>query len=125
MGGAHDTATYGEWNPFMTIDEPIQKQGDRLTVNIRPGKRAMTFHPTVTNLEPGQSLAWLGHFLVPRLFDGAHELRVEDLGGGRSRFTQRETFRGVLVPLMRSVLRDTDRGFAAMNTALADRAEHL
>jgi hypothetical protein len=27
--------------------------------------------------------------------------------------------------MMRSVLRDTDRGFAAMNAALADRAEQL
>ena len=86
----------------MTIGGPIQKQGDRLTINIRPGKRAMTFHPTVTNFEAGKSLPWLGHFLLPRLFDGAHELRVENLDSGRSRFTQRETFRGVLVPMMLS-----------------------
>jgi hypothetical protein len=67
----------------------------------------MTFGPTVTNFEAGRSLGWLRHVLLPRLFDGTHELRVENLGSGRSRFTQRETFRAVLVPMMRSVLRNT------------------
>ena len=36
---------------------------------------------------------------------------------------QSETFRGVLVSLMPGILRDTDRGFEAMNLALRDRAE--
>jgi hypothetical protein len=120
-----DFAAYNEWNPFMTIDGSASRSGDRLTVTVRPGKRTMTFKPTVTEVEAGSSISWLGRFVLPRVCDGAHELRVEDLGNGRSRFTQRETFRGVLVPIMRTVLRDTDAGFAAMNAALALRAEQL
>ena len=120
-----DFAAYTAWNPFITIAGSIGATGDRPRITIKPGKRTMTFRPTVTRFEAGRFIAWLGRFGLPRVFDGAHELRVEVLGGGRSRFTQRETFRGVLVPMMRAVLRDTDRGFEAMNTALAQRAVQL
>jgi hypothetical protein len=118
-----DVAAYGTWNTFMTIDGAVAQRGDRPKVTIRPGTRAMTFRPTITAVVPGSTISWLGRVLLPRVFDGAHELHVEDLGDGRSRFTQRETFRGVLVPLLRTVLRDTEAGFAAMDAALARRAE--
>jgi hypothetical protein len=120
-----DFAAYDTWNPFMTIVGSASRPGDRLTVTVRPGKRTMTFKPTVTEVEAGSSISWLGRFVLPHVCDGAHELHVEDLGNGRSRFTQRETFRGVLVPFMKAVLRDTDAGFAAMNAALAIHGEEL
>jgi hypothetical protein len=120
-----DIDSYKEWNPFMDIKGKPQRPGDRLEVTIRAGKRQMTFKPTVTEIEPGRRLAWVGRLLLPRVFDGAHQFRVESLDGGRSRFTQEETFRGVLVPFMPAVLRDTSAGFVAMNIALRDRAESL
>lgn len=119
-----DFAAFDEWNPFMTIEGSVNEPGDRLKVTIRPGKRRpMTFTPTVTEFESGASIAWLGRFLVPRVFDGAHTLRVEPLPHGRARFTQREVFRGVLVPFMNGMLRDTDVGFTEMNAALKTRVE--
>jgi hypothetical protein len=121
----NDVAAYDTWNPFMTIDGPLAHRGDRPTVTIRLPKRTMTFKPTVTDVVAGKSIKWRGRFVLPGLFDGAHGLHVENLGNGRCRFTQTETFRGVLVPFMKSVLRDTDAGFALMNAALASRAEQL
>ena len=121
----NDLAAYDTWNPFMTIDGALARRGDRPTVTIRLPKRTMTFKPTVTDVVAGTSISWRGRFVLPGLFDGAHELHVEDLGNGRCRFTQTETFRGVLLPFMKSVLRDTDAGFAAMNAALTSRAEQL
>jgi len=82
----------------------------------------MTFHPVVQALEPGTLLRWRGKLGVPGLFDGDHELRVDATTSGACRFTQQETFRGILVPVMRRVLDDTDTGFAAMNAALQARA---
>jgi hypothetical protein len=117
-----DFAAFGQWNPFMTIEGDVTAPGNRLVVEIHPpNRRAMTFKPTVTEFVPGRSISWLGRVLLPRVFDGAHTLRVEPLPDGRTRFTQHETFRGLLVPFMTSALRDTDVGFAAMNAALQAR----
>jgi hypothetical protein len=88
-----------------------------------PGRKATGFKPTVKTYEPGRSLQWLGHLFVPGLFDGLHELTVEPRPDGGSRFIQRETVRGVLVPFTGKILMDTEEGFAAMNEALKARAE--
>ncbi len=115
---------YGDWNPFMKVNGSPHAVGDKLEITVRPpGRKGTSFEPTVTTYEEGRSLQWLGRVLVPGIFDGAHELTVESRAGGGSRFVQRETFRGVLVPFTGKVLRDTTKGFAAMNNALKARAE--
>ncbi len=49
---------------------------------------------------------------------------IEPVDAHRVRVTQREVFRGLLVPfLSRQLDRDTARGFAEMNAALKARAE--
>jgi hypothetical protein len=118
-----DVGAYPEWNPFLTIAQAPVAVGDRMNVTIRPGRRTMTFRPTVTVFEPGHEISWLGRLLMPGIFDGAHTLSLEALPNGHTCFCQREVFRGALVPFMKSVLRDTGEGFAAMNTALAGRVQ--
>ncbi|MCU1454224.1 MAG: Polyketide cyclase/dehydrase [Acidimicrobiales bacterium] len=118
-----NTDAYSEWNPFLTMDRAPVAVGDRLSVTIRPGRRTMTFRPTVTAFEPRHELSWLGRVVAPGVFDGTHTLALEPLANGHTRFLQREIFRGALVPLMKSVLRNTSDGFAAMNAALATRVE--
>lgn len=118
-----DLGAYGDWNPFMVAASGSLAVGSRLEIQMRPGTRSMTFRPTVQEVVPGRTLRWLGRFLMPGLFDGAHTLTVEPMGDSLSRFTQREEFRGLLVPLMGGLIRDTDAGFGAMNEALKQRAE--
>ena len=85
----------------------------------------MTFHPTITDLEPERKVAWLGHLLVPGLFDGAHSFTLEPLSDGRTRLVQSETFRGLLVWFSGRLLHNTEAGFAAMNEALRRRVAEL
>jgi hypothetical protein len=114
-----DTAAHSRWNPFMTELHGTLEVGNRIDVRIAPpGGRPMSFHPTVTDLEPGRKLAWLGHFLVPGLFDGAHSFVLVLLPHGRTRLVQSETFRGVLVWFSGRLLHNTEAGFTAMNEAL-------
>ena len=61
-----------------------------------PGRRPTTFRPRVLEAEPARRLRWLGHLLVPGLFDGEHRFTIEPAGPGRARVTQQETFRGLL-----------------------------
>lgn len=118
-----DTTRYPEWNPFMKITGNVVV-GTKITVRITPpGSNPQTFTPTVTAVEPGRRIAWLGRLIVPGIFDGAHNLLVEPTSKTTCRFTQSERFTGALVPLFRNLLKNTDAGFAAMNAALAARAE--
>lgn len=70
----------------------------------------MTLRPIVLNGEPNRELRWLGHVLVPGLFDAEHFLIIQPLEDNRVRFVQREEFRGVLVPCSHVALRTTRNG---------------
>lgn len=120
-----DFDAYPKWNPFIRSIEGAAAIGSRLKVRIEPpGGRGMTFRPTVRAVEPARELRWLGRLLVPGLFDGEHQLAIEPLEGGRTRFVQSERFSGLLVGLLTSALSATERGFAQMNEALKRRAEN-
>jgi len=120
-----DFPAYPDWNPFITQISGELAPGQELKVTIQPpGGDAVDFTPTVTEVMPGRRFAWLGQLSLPRIFDGAHYFEVEALGDGRSRLTQGEEFRGVLVPFLKPKLDgQTLDGFKEMNEALKARAE--
>ena len=115
---------FDDWNPFIVHAEGQPRLGERLAVTIRPpGRRASTFHPTVVAYEANRKIRWLGRLGVPGIFDGEHVHQVEVLGEGRTRYVQRERFRGILVPFVGGILGATEEGFREMNRALKERAE--
>ena len=99
--------------------------GARLEVFLQPsGGRGMTFRPTVVEAAPNREFRWIGHLGVRGLFDGEHSFTIEPLGENHVRFVQRESFRGLLVPLLLLMVgKDTRRGFEEMNQALKTQAE--
>lgn len=121
-----DFESYPEWNPFMRVTGRPNPDATLVVEMHPPGKRASTFRPTVTYVEEAVEFRWLGHLFVPGIFDGEHRFELSDLGDGRTRFTQAETFRGVLVRVINGWLGDATReGFEAMNEALKRRAERV
>ncbi|MEM9566310.1 MAG: SRPBCC domain-containing protein [Actinomycetota bacterium] len=120
-----DLDRYEEWNPFIVESSGTVAVGQRLTNRMQPpGGRAVTFTPTVTEVEPGRVFEWLGHLLVPGLFDGRHRFELHETVGGGTRLVHTEHFGGVLVrPFKRSLDRSTLAGFEALNDALRRRAE--
>jgi hypothetical protein len=120
-----DLERFPEWNPFITLAEGEVKEGSRLRVRIEPpGGAAMTFKPMVRRVVRNREFRWQGRFLVPGLFDGVHSFEILPTDRRRVRFVQRETFRGLLVPLLWwSMERSTKQGFLEMNAALKQRAE--
>ena len=88
------------------------------------GTNGMEFKPAVMKVEPNRELRWLGHLILPGLFDGEHIFQIESLGDKRVRFHQREIFSGILVLLLKKSLdTDTRRGFNEMNQKLKELAE--
>lgn len=119
-----DFGSYPEWNPFIHQIEGDMSPGATLRVHIQPpNRRGMTFKPNVLKAEPNHELRWLGRLFVPGLFDGEHILSIETVGPTHVRFHQQEVFTGLLVPMLRRMLQDTQRGFEEMNIALKQRVE--
>jgi hypothetical protein len=120
-----DFGAYPQWNPFMTRADGTPHPGQRLRIRLQPvGGRAVTFRPTVLEATPAVRLRWLGHLLVPGIFDGEHRFTIQPLGDGQVRLVQQEDFRGLLVPLLaRSLDRRYLPAFQQLNQALKRRAE--
>src|SRR6266566_1305020 len=118
-----DFESFPDWNPFIRSIRGKAVEGSRLDVLLgASGTRPMRFRPKVLKVVPNRELRWLGRLGLPRLFDGEHIFQIEPLGPMRSRFIQRERFRGLFVPLLaRSLNRDARRGFEEMNRALRER----
>jgi hypothetical protein len=120
-----DFARFPEWNPFIREATGELRVGGKLRVRLQPpGGKGMVFKPTVLVRDDNRELRWLGKLAIPGLFDGEHIFAVEPMDGGRTRFVQREIFKGLLVPLFARMLDGSTRqGFEAMNRALKERAE--
>lgn len=116
---------YPNWNPFIPRIVGPLLVGARLEVRIEPpGGMAATLRPRLIAADPGRELRWLGHLVIPGLFDGNHRFMIAPLGPDRVRLIQEERFGGILVPLFATELdRHTRAGFEAMNRALKEQAE--
>jgi hypothetical protein len=121
-----DFAAYPEWNPFIKSIAGDLAEGSRLTVRLEPpGGRGISMTPKLVSVIPQEELKWLGHLLIPGIFDGEHRFSIRSAGNGSIRFTQEESFTGMMVPLTRSILAKTRKGFVQMNEALKRRAESI
>lgn len=120
-----DFENYPNWNPFIKTIAGKAETGTRLVAYIEPpGAKGMTFKPKVLAALPNQEFRWLGHLLIPGLFDGEHIFELNDNGDGTTTLVQRERFGGILIPLFKKMLlENTPRGFEAMNEALKAKAE--
>lgn len=115
-----DTDAYPEWNPLIHALTGPWKSGERLHATID----GMKFKPVVLEHEPNRQLTWRGRLLFPGLFEGTHCFQLVDHGDGTTTFVQSESFRGLLVPLMKRKLKtDTLQLFHAMNAALKKRVK--
>ncbi|WP_380681417.1 SRPBCC family protein [Salinigranum sp. GCM10025319] len=120
-----DFDRYHEWNPFMRVAGRANENAHLHVELFPPGGRATRFRPTVTHVDPGRELRWLGHLWTAGLFDGEHRFVLEPLdGGSRTSLTHAESVSGFLAPVVWRFVGDaTERGFEAMNAALKARVE--
>lgn len=122
-----DIKNYPNWNPFIKSIKGQLKVGHQITVQIQaPKAKGMTFKPKVLSFEKNKELSWLGHLLVPGIFDGQHKFNLLDNGNGTTTFIQSEKFKGILIPFFKKQLStNTKNGFIAMNKKLKELAEKI
>ncbi len=120
-----DFDKYPLWNPFIKSLKGKVSAGNRIETNIQPpGEKPMTFKPLVLAFDENKELRWIGHLLIPGLFDGEHKFELIDIGNGTTLFKQSEKFSGILIPLFKKMLDvNTVEGFNQMNLKLKELAE--
>jgi hypothetical protein len=116
---------YPNWNPFIKSIKGQVVIGEKITVRIEPPEaKGMTFKPKIVTFAKNIELSWLGHLLLPGLFDGKHKFELIDNGNGTTTFIQSEKIRGLLVPFFKKQLKtNTKNGFIEMNKKLKELAE--
>jgi hypothetical protein len=120
-----DFGRYPEWNPFILRIAGTLRTGSRLKAVVQtPHFPKITIRPVLLNVEAEHELRWLGHWVIPRIFDGEHLFAIEPLVGSRINFVQKELFTGLLVPLLwRKMAGNIRLGFEKMSQALKKRIE--
>ncbi len=120
-----DFKNYPQWNPFIKTIEGEVLVGKKMKAKLQPpGAKGMVFKPIILKVEKNKTFIWLGHLLMPGLFDGEHIFELVDNQNGSTTFIQREKFKGILVPLFKKMLDvNTVNGFEQMNSALKKQAE--
>jgi hypothetical protein len=122
-GALTDFESYPDWNPFIVRADGQATVDSTLRNTLVNNGSRMDFEPTVLVADPERELRWIGRFGMPGIVDGEHYFLIEPIGLDRVRFTQGETFTGILVPVAGGSL-DVKDGFAAMNSALKSRLEN-
>ena len=115
-----DFANYPGWNPFITEISGDLHIHKKLHVTLcPPDSKSVSFKPRLLVNNQNNQLAWIGHLLIPGLFDGHHIFELVDNHDGSTTFIQREIFKGALVGFFKKKLdNNTREGFESMNRSL-------
>ena len=116
---------YPQWNPFIIEIEGDIQEGRSFKVRLQqPGSDTMLFRPICLRFDENKTFIWEGKLILKGIFDGKHIFELMPLGKDRTRFIQREEFRGLLVGLFWSKLDTQTRlGFERMNIELKKMVE--
>jgi hypothetical protein len=118
-----DTAEFPSWNPSIQRLDGDLKTGGQITVEIGAPGQTQLFHSRLLDVTPNAALRWQGGFWPGGLFDAVHGFTLTPQDGG-TLLVQSEQFTGLLVGIFtRSLIAETETGFAAMNEALKRRVE--
>ncbi len=120
-----DLSAYPDWNPFIRRAEGTLAEGARLRLELQiPDGMRMKIRPRLISVVEPAEIRWIGHLLVPGLFDGDHRFLLIPIEPTRTRLVQEETFRGALAPVFGGWIgAGARRGFAAMNQSAKTRLE--
>jgi hypothetical protein len=116
-----DAARYPAWNPTVTSIDGRIALGERIALHVTLSPRR-AFPVTVVEFEPPSRMVWRGGMPLG-LFTGERVLTLASSPGGTVDFMMRETFSGLLAPLIGRTLPDMQPAFDEFAAALKKEAE--
>jgi hypothetical protein len=115
---------YPQWNTFVDHISGEPKEGSKIVIHLNiNGSRGITGKAILNKVDPYKELRWIGHAGTSGLFEGEHIFTIDPLGNGIVKFTHREVFTGLLVPLLSRRLNKGIQSYEAMNKSLKALAE--
>lgn len=116
-----DFPKYGEWNPFIKAIKGEAKVGEVVNLEFFNGFK---INPRLLTVDPETEFRWKGKLACGGLFDGEHFFKLSPLeGGAKTRFDHGEDMAGAFIPLLGSLLRETEVNFKKMNDGIKARSE--
>jgi hypothetical protein len=116
-----DAPGYSNWDSGVEAVEgriaPEQKV--KVTSKANPGR---AFPVKVTEFAPGQRMTWSGGMPLG-LFKGVRTFTLSPQGEGATKFTMREEYTGLFLPLIWRSMPDLQPSFVQFATGLKKRAE--
>jgi hypothetical protein len=116
-----DAAGYPGWNPTVTRVDGRIALGERVTlhVTVNPGR---AFPVTVAAMEPARRMVWRGGMPLG-LFVGERIFMLTPQANGTVEFAMRETYSGLLAPLIGRTIPDLQPAFDEFAASLRREAE--
>ena len=122
-----DFQAYPSWNPFITFVQGEVFEGSKFKVRIQQlGSSPMTFEPVCLSFNENVEFSWLGKLVIKGVFDGKHCFELIEISKDKTKFIQREEFKGILLPLFWKKLDVNTRwSFEMMNDKLKESVEKM
>ena len=121
-----DLDKYSEWNPLLYQASGKVEVGETVFVYAKTASKDMKFTCKVNRVEPFREFAWRFPVIHPILFRGEHIFRIEPFGEEKTKFLDREWFKGILLPTQAKDLETNGlMAMIEMGKALKDRAEGI
>ncbi|HEY3742156.1 MAG TPA: SRPBCC domain-containing protein [Bryobacteraceae bacterium] len=114
-----DAAGFPRWNSTVASIEGHIGEGERLRLRVPGSDR--TFTPRVSGVAPEQRMTWTGGFAP--LFKGIRIFELTPRSDGSTDFAMRESFSGLMLPLMKRALPDFRPIFESYAKDLRNEAE--
>ena len=116
-----DASGYPEWDPGTERIEGTIAPGEKIAIytKLDPGK---AFPVTVSDFASRQSMTWTSGMPLG-LFKGERTFTLAQQTGGTVKFTVREVFSGLLLPLFGRDIPDLTSTFEEFVAGLKKRAE--
>ena len=115
-----DASRIPEWNSTITSLSGSIKEGEKIELKstLDPSR---TFKLKVSDVVANEQMKWSDGFAP--MFRGVRTYRLEDLGGGRTRFSMSEVLSGLMLPMIAGSLPDFAPSFEAWAADLKREAE--
>ena len=116
-----DASGYTDWDPNIINLEGTIALGERIKVytKLSPDR---TFPVKVTEFIPGEKMVWASGMPLG-LFKGERTFTLTAQDGGGTKFSMREVFSGLLLPLIGRSIPDMTEPFQQFAAGLKSRAE--
>jgi len=118
---------YPEWHPGIKKIFGSVEQGQWLTAYFGKGKRSVKIPLHISVLQKNKSLEWQGSLFKKGMFRKyflvRHAFYVEDIGNGKTKFTNEEEFSKLLSKPVKRIENKFIQGYERVNLALKNYCE--